>query len=230
MKNKRGTHVGVILSFLIFVTFLAFLYSITEPATRVSRDKLDLLDYLKVELLNKFSEDMSTLIVDVKESGCILFGEFDEGLRGMEVVAKDNEENLLGAYRAGVNTGVDCNAGIIKLYYSKEFTNKTDLGCTKGSDYEIQIFRTTEEIFESKIINISNGIENIPGYYEELKQELGVAFDDEFGFTFTDGNKNFIAGTEEKEISVDIYSEELPIQYLDNEANINPGFLSIRVW
>ena len=235
MKNKRGTHVGVILSFLIFVTFLAFLYSITEPATRVSRDKLDLLEYLKVELLKEFSEDLSILTINLTgEEGCIVFGEIDEGLSGWGVVAKDSEGNLLYSHRKDVETEVSgAQIGILKLYYSKEFSNGTDLGCEtylSSGDYDIRIFRTTQEIFNSTINRISNEINENYTYYEELKSKLGASSDDEFGFTFSDGNKNFIAGTEEKDVNVDIYSEEIPIQYLDNEANINPGFLSMRVW
>ncbi len=30
MKNKRGSHVGVVVSFVIFVTFLIFLYTILD--------------------------------------------------------------------------------------------------------------------------------------------------------------------------------------------------------
>ena len=232
--NKRGTHVGVILSFLIFVTFLAFLYSVTEPVTRVSRDKLDLLDYLKIELVKEFSEDMSTLTINLSEEGCVIFSEFDEGLRGLGVVAKDSEDNQLNAHRIGGDTEVnETEIGILKLYYSKEFSNGTDLDCENilgSGDYEIRIFRTTQEIFASRITRVSNEIEGNITYYNKLKEKLGASLDDEFGFTFTDKDKTFIAGTEEKDVDVDIYSEEIPIQYLDSKANINPGFLSIRVW
>jgi hypothetical protein len=236
MKNNRGTHVGVILSFLIFVTFLAFLYSITEPATRVSKDKLDLLEYLKTELLNEFKEDLSTLTIDLNESGCVIFEEFDAELRGQGVVAKDDTGNLLGAHHQidGKTEISGSEEGILKLYYSEEFSNGTDLGCTKTItspvDYEIKIFRTTQEIFNSTIIRISENINENITYYKELKEKLGAAFDDEFGFTFSDGEGDVIVSANEKNVSVDIYAEEIPIQYLDNEANINPGFLSVRVW
>ena len=234
MRNKRGTHVGVILSFLIFVTFLAFLYSITEPATRVSRDKLDLLEYLKVELLNKFSEDMSSVTVRIINTGsCGKFEDFG-GLEELGVVVKDEAEEIVESYvELNGDTEVSSYSGLMKFYYSTQFNRGSSLGCSSlidSSDYEISIFRTTEQIFESKIINTSESIESIPGYYEELKEELGVPFDDNFGFTFSNSTKDFITGTEEKDIGVDIYSEEIPIQYIDDKANINPGFLNIRVW
>jgi hypothetical protein len=99
----------------------------------------------------------------------------------------------------------------------------------ENTDYEISIFRTTEEIFESKIINISENINESSVYYEDLKTELGLAFDDNFGFSFENANGEII-GIPEPDVNLDIYSEEIPIQYIDNEANIKPGFLTIRVY
>ena len=236
--KKRGTHVGVILSFLIFVTFLAFLYSITEPVTRVSRDKLDLLEYLKVELVNKFSEDISTITITLKDTSgsCKRFENFN-GLADLGAVIKDNEGGVIPSYIEpnGVAIVSSIPTDIMKFYYSNQFDRGEDvfgecLELVEEVDYNISIFRTTDEVFARKIISISESIRDTPGYYGDLKEELGVAFDDEFGFTFFNGDKEILEGTEEKNVSVDVYAEEIPIQYLDNKANINPGFLTIRVW
>ena len=58
--NKRGSHVGVILSFAIFITFMVFLYFIIEPAIRIQGDKQNILDNLERELLEKFSANLTT--------------------------------------------------------------------------------------------------------------------------------------------------------------------------
>ena len=65
--------------------------------------------------------------------------------------------------------------------------------------------------------------------YENLKDELKIPVGSEFGFSFTNRTSG-VVGTEEKNISTSIYAEEIPIQYIDGEANINPGFISIKVW
>ncbi len=231
-KNKRGTHVGIILSFLIFVTFLAFLYSITEPATRVSRNKLDLLEYLKIELLNKFEDDMSTVTLTIIHDGtCGKFENFG-GLEGLGAVVKNETGDKIASYvEINGDTEVSKYEGIMKFYYSNQF-DKGESGCgsIKDADYDISIFRTTQEIFGSKINSISEKIKDDPNYYGELKEELGVPLDTEFGFTFKDGGGNILANANEKNVSVEVYAEEIPIQYMDSEANINPGFLNIRVW
>ena len=246
--NKKGTHVGIILSFLIFVTFLAFLYSITQPATRMSRDKLDLLDYLKVELENKFSGDLTTVIISFSEQElqtCVKFSSFDEELEGLGAIVKRVDIQEGAEIESKIQSKVEENGDTIisrgeqtseklKFYYSKWFgigaacPNPTTL--KEDTDYSIELYRITNEIFGPAIINISQEINASQEYYEELKKELGVSLDDNFGFVFFDENKNIITQAGEEDVSLDVYAEEIPIQYIDNEANINPGFLSIRVW
>ena len=51
-KNRKGSHVGVVVSFVVFVTFLVFLYLIIQPATIRERDKQYILDYLKLNLVS----------------------------------------------------------------------------------------------------------------------------------------------------------------------------------
>ena len=49
--SKKGSHVGVVVSFVIFVTFLVFLYTIVQPATVREKDRQYLLDYLTLNLI-----------------------------------------------------------------------------------------------------------------------------------------------------------------------------------
>src|SRR3989338_4723442 len=68
MIGKRGSHVGVMLSFVIFVTLLIFLYSAIQPLTKTKKEKQSLLDFLKVELIKKFSADLTTVTISVDDS------------------------------------------------------------------------------------------------------------------------------------------------------------------
>jgi len=250
MKNKQGAHVGMILSFLIFVTFIAFLYSITQPLTNVRQDKLNTLEYLKTELINNFSEDMTLVVVQFEEGElmeCSIFESenFNE-LDGLGVIAKrvellDGSENEVIVESAVINGEPvierrEQTTEKLKFYYSKEFEIDTEYQCPglnslyEKDNYNITFFRTTTPIFDSRIINISEEIIN-PDEYNKLKNELGLAVDDNFGFIFYNENRIEIVKTQEKDINIDIYSEEIPIQYMSSsDANINPGFLVIKVW
>lgn len=233
--NKRGGHVGIVLSFVIFVTFLVFLYTITEPAIKVDKGKEDLLEFLKAELINEFKEDMTSITLKIEESvseNCVIIG-FDEIKTEEKIVVKDDETDTLlessfedGKVRIKIN-----GAENIKVYSSKEFENGNSLsGCAiiDEEEYKIGAVRTTEEMFEKKIMELEKEISN--GGYEAVKERLKIPSGDEFGFVFENGTRDVIAKTKEKEITTNIFVEEIPIQYIDNQANKKPGFLKIKVW
>lgn len=51
--NKKGSHVGMMLSFVIFITFIVFLYSILQPLLTMRQNKEFALESLKIELVNE---------------------------------------------------------------------------------------------------------------------------------------------------------------------------------
>jgi len=48
-----------------------------------------------------------------------------------------------------------------------------------------------------------------------------------FNFTYNDGTN---IGTIKQIPSVSIYAEEIPVLYVDKEANLEPGAITIKVW
>lgn len=232
--NRKASHVGVILSFVIFITFIIFLYSVTAPVTRVERGKQDLLEFLKIEIIKEFSADMTTetiLILDDSIDNCIKIDTEDGS--NLVTIAKDEETGeILESYFDGDNVEVERNGATkLKIYYSERFTDGERLGCEQISEdaYEFGLVRTLEYVFNSSIVNFSQYI-SIPENYEAIKDKFNIPASDNFGFVFEDGDRNVIVQTQEKEVPTDIYVEELPIQYVDNKANIKPGFLKIKVW
>lgn len=237
MKGKKASHVGLVLSFVIFITFIIFIYSITSPLTTVDRGKQDLLEFLKVELINEFSSDMTTetiLITNTEVPNCVKID--TEGESSMITIAKDEGTGeILESYFDGGEVEIKRNGATrIKVYYSNKFINeKEEIGCTakivEGDDFNFGLIRTLEYVFNNSIVNFSQYI-STPENYEAVKEKFNIPASDNFGFVFEDGDRNVIVETQEKEVSTDIYVEEIPIQYVDNEANIKPGFLKIKVW
>ena len=243
IKSKKAGHVGMILSFVIFITFIVFLYSVVQPVTEIERGKQDLLEYLHLELLREFSEDMTTSTVSINDTvaeTCIRF-EMVEGTDHMNVVVRTDkillEHEKSGSVEGSLITidrqSAEGTEDFFKVYYSDEFeSTETESPClnpktlTIGEDYVLGLVRTEEEIFESKIQKI---VQDFEANYTEIKDKLNIAPGNEFGFSFTNVSED-TSGTPEKNVSVNIYVEEIPIQYIDSEANIKPGYLNIRVW
>ncbi len=237
MNGKKASHVGIVLSFVIFITFIIFIFSITEPLTTVERGKQDLLKFLRVELINEFSADMTAETIIIKNTTvpeCVMIN--TEDASNLVTVAKNEETGeTLDSYFDGDKIKIKRNGAVqIKVYYSKKFINGQDIsGCnnpiTEGKDFDFGLVRTLKYVFNSSIVNFSQYISTSENY-DAIKARFGIPASDNFGFVFEDGERNIIVQTQEKEVSTDIYVEEVPIQYVDNEANIKPGFIKIKVW
>lgn len=222
------------MSFVIFITFIIFLYSITEPATSVDRGKEDLLEFLKVELIRDFTGDLTTETIVIKDSvlsDCVRIDTEDGDLVS---IAKDEDTGeILPSMFDGDKIEISRNgAKNLKVYYSTEFSEiDGGLGCVDLSeeDYEFGLVRTQEYVFDSKIINFSVFVNSSEGY-ESIKEKYNIPSGSEFGFAFEDGDRNLIVETQEREVSTDIYVDEIAIQYINQEADIRPGFIRVKVW
>ena len=67
-ENCKGSHVGMILSFVIFVGFLFFVFTILQPKLNFSGNKQDFLDYLELELIKNVSANFSIANININEA------------------------------------------------------------------------------------------------------------------------------------------------------------------
>jgi len=242
MIGKRGSHVGVMLSFVIFVTLLIFLYSAIQPLTKTKKEKQSLLDFLKVELIKKFSADLTTVTISVDDSityddtiNCLTVT--NEGIFGTNYplplfsIVKGEGNIIIPSNHPNNILTIEWNypnryKKFFKIYYSDQ---RFDTSLTSNSiciTPIINLVRTNEYIFESKINEIA-----LQGY-ETFKNELKITPGSEFGFIFSDDDTttNDILMNDNTPKGIDIYSEQIPIQYIDSHADTKSGFLTIKVW
>lgn len=229
-KSKKGSHVGMILSFVIFITFLVFIYSAVQPAIKTNKDKEIILQYLEKELTKQFTSQLISLKVLVNSNMCpyILGSEVDiDNIQNMGVIVKDSsgtKQTSLIYNTNNVYVSLLNSAGkILDVYYSTEFTRT--VGSQTCSPATIKLKSEYEYIFESKVKTFSEED------YATMKTLLSVPIGNDFGFVFSDKDRVKLYGT----IDViptgrNVYSQEIPIQYVDGEANIKSGFLTIKIW
>ncbi|MEN7982290.1 MAG: hypothetical protein ABFQ65_02495 [Nanoarchaeota archaeon] len=236
-SNKKASHVGVVLSFVIFVTFLVFLFSIFGSPIKFSKTKEPLLDYLEVELNNRLISNLTILTItpDMSNSNkkCIKIVYEDlelEVLSNLNSLVKDKNSNLIGSTPNLYINWEDNNENFFKIFYSEEtlidFGSSRTIGCYSLVEGDISSFRKNYYFNENKI---NNFILDYASNYTELKQNLGLLINNEFSLSFTDAEGN-INQTEQKDIITDIYSRKIPVQYFDEFAEINSGFINLKVW
>ncbi len=263
MKNKRGSqvrsfslrarkkgasHLGFILSFVIFITFLLFVYSTLEPALKIRASKQPILDLLRFSLVDEFViEDFTTMTIDItfdldtsKECMKITGGEIHNIYSsGQELTIKDGEDNLLGYKDSGGNLVVSPLPvnNLLKIYYASElgkgspdYTGGSGCGLNNigQSEYDVgQIVEGQTKIFLS---GISNLITQYETEYEPLKTELGIPDGSDFTFSFELASGTIIEPAGVTIPNTDVYATTFPVEYLDENADSKIGFMTIKVW
>ena len=245
--NKRGSHVGMIISFVIFITFIVFLYSVFKPAINTGENKKAILDVVEKGLLENISVNLTTATVQVKnrysQYNCIELQGFllTTTLSGIDsgyihnLKVKDGSENILNANSGGsIGSDLIINNNnentFFKVYFSTNFTTiSVGSSCTTvpSTDFNVGSITTDSFPFESKINYLAGYYTN---NYDKLKAELKITPGNYFGFDFTksDGTVGASVGTPPK--TANVFTDEVPIQYVDSKANILSGFINIKVW
>ena len=191
--EKTGSHVCVVLSFVIFITFIIFLYVIIQPTIKLS-GKQNFIEHIKGEIIERVSTDLTSISVTIDKPGpktCVeLIDFFTITKISDRVIVINDAGNVLYSQISGENLFVE-NEGdfFLKIHESDEFDAIVDgtinpcQPLSEGSSgYTIGLVKTNKQIFETKIIKLISDYKND---YETLKEMLGIAPGDEFGFSFT---------------------------------------------
>lgn len=238
-KLKKGSHVGVVLSFVIFIIFIIFIYVVIQPSIKL-KDRQGFLETLEGKIVDEASTDLTSVSVggiNQATPQCIkLVGFFTKTGLGSRFIVTNKGEDVLSAKISISGDDLlvirEGSESFFKIYESSEFdvvNTKDVIPCSPknyGNGYNIGLVKTTQPIFESRIIGLI-GDYNID--YETLKSDLTISSESEFGFGFTYNNETSIA-TGEREILTSIYTSEAPIQYLSKNASMEAGSLNIKTW
>jgi hypothetical protein len=222
-KNRRGSHVEVIISFIIFVTFILFIFSIVEPSISTQKDKKNMFEGVDLKIIGEVSSNMTTITVNFGggSGGCV---DLDNLNIGKNIVVKD-------AYGEGVSSSADDNSleingesgeTFFKIYYSEEFDELDGSGCSPTS-YDLGLTKTSKYIFQKKVMEL------ISRDYETLKTEFNISEGVDFGYGIILSNGTTIE-TNQEQLPTNVYIRETPIEYVDLDGNILEGYLKTRIW
>ena len=242
IKAKRGSHVGTILSFVVFVSFIIFFYVISQPIISTQKGKDISLDNLKHFFREKLSTEVTELIIDVSETvpkPCVILrnigGEFNIG---DSVIAKNSKETILESYPSQRNSNSIVVERVsqdkrIQLSYSEDFKRQAEhnpIGpcpnILEGPGYTMRTILTNQRLSEKRIVENLFLYEND---YDILAEELKVLKGDNFGFSFVYDNGTLI-GTDESALNVEIKSEAITLLYVDQRGELKEGQLILKIW
>ncbi len=232
-KGKRGgTHVGFVLSFVIFVAFLVVIYSVLIAPNLSQNDKKSLVENLKIKILENVSGELAIVSINTEAApqNCIRLNGFLNTFEiSQNLAAKDQYGTGQTIYVLGSDLEISRNSNetFFKIYESEEFNAASSVGESPCNprNYEAGSAKKEKYIFGKKIAELMD-------YYGEnysgLRQDFGFPDDSDFDFGFTHENGTYVKV--ERQTTSSIYSAEVPIQYADGNANILSGFINVRVW
>ena len=231
--KKTGSHVGFVLSFVVFVTFLIFIYSVLVPTTKI-QDKPLILEKVADNLLKNISSEMITLTISIFpefefNSECVSISDSELISRLKKGFVVKSNEKILDYQSSTVFKIKNENKRFLKIFSSDSFEDKTRyLGSCESIDdnFEINSVKIENYSFEKKITLLFEFYED---NYAGLKTNLEIPEDVEFEFDFYDDKEN-VTATKNTTALTNIYSKKISVQYINNSASLVSGEINLRIW
>ena len=238
--NKRGSHVGMILSFVMFVTALIFIYGILQPSITPGEDKSQLVKQIE-DKLPTYS-DSALFSLKISYPGCCeaktCFSldkstQLDKRVQKMNFLSKDKEGNLIDSSSDSENVSFQKNPGnYTNVLFSLENFSHEDTpltGCYPLSltDYNSS-FSSKDYTFESKIKTFIGNLSQ-QDFYNQRKVDFNLPPGTEFSLVFIYQNGSRFGKVTEN-ITTNVFVDEFSVYYVNSTADTNPGFIEVSVW
>jgi hypothetical protein len=236
MNKKAQGHIEVVISFVIFVGFVLFMFVLFNPIKTNTNPGLVDVAYLRLD--SKLSVNIKTIsVVNRTEltDGCFTIDNqaliSDLGCNQGNIIVKNlNGEIVDSILSEGALTLETSNRGFYTIYCGDALDGSQDSlsNCPnlEVSDYKLGIVIErsywSEELIESFISNYESD-------YDKTKEKLGVSGD--FGFTILDNDENNLYKPNfEVPRSLTSYAKTLPIRLIDDQAKTQNAKVNVVIW
>jgi len=251
MKSKRGSHVDVIISFVIFIGFVVFFYAIIQPNVTTKIGKTAFLDFMGGELIkNLTGGDLMRISTGIQYAGglsdCVYLDPFatSAGITSFRLNVKNSTGAIFPASYSGNNLYINMsqdkqNNYLFSVYYSSSFsviTSGTMNGCkhltTLDSSNHYSIGQIENYSLENYIWenNIKQLISLYNSSYATVKDWFNLSASENFRFDFTYQNQTVIGTGNNIPASISVYSQIFPVVYISQNSSLEAGNLIVRAW
>lgn len=236
LRQRKGSHVGVVISFVLFITFIVFMYTLLNYRIGFGENKKASLEQIKEAVKGEISENLTTvsIAVSLANPSCVQLSDFFIKTQASDkLIVRNDPGSELVSSKSGNDLFIETQGStFFRVSESAEFPAVSTGAINpcqplqEGSGYILGLSRTENLIFESKLFRTLN---NYTQNYSGLKKNLGISNEDEFGFMFTYNNSTQVR-TPEKNLTINIYAERIPVQYIKTDGIREVGFIDIIVW
>jgi hypothetical protein len=241
--DNRGSQVAIILSFVIFFFFLIFLIfflNVFRGNTGGSGNEL-IVRQIQQRIMEQSTADLTTYSIGVSrgvDEDCVSIDNPFQGQQGALMVKDEKKNNVPNEISNGRIIMKGTDKRFYKMAFSKQlFPPGGSPGCSdvldlNEGDFRKGLLKTIPYVFES-------GLEEIIDNYPNNKDSIGVPSDKNIAFgLIMDLNEDLKDINPETGVvlyksppqGVEVFSDQIPIQYVDLNADVKSAWLQVMIW
>lgn len=235
MNKKASGHIETVISFVIFIGFLIFLFSVFPVYT--PEKSIVGLDSAERGILNLASMQVkqSTIVLNsvVSEKSCFCF----TSTTLSKVVVRDENSKPVSSSYFPADRKLCINGGerFYEIYSSDDFIETAfvpdDCRILTGEEYSVGFVREIEAVSRDKLAGLASDYNSD---YAKLKQELNLPKTDDFGFKINDIRGASILpeinASRSKPEKTEILARNVPVEIFFNNGTSIFAMINIQTW
>jgi hypothetical protein len=224
-KTASSIHVEMLISFIIFVSFIVFMFIAFKPL-RISEQKDSSLALTESKIQDYIARNLTVTSVKLNSasSGCY---SLPISLTN-PVIVKDTSGDLVTANHDPSKVYFSSAGSFYQIYSGEGLVESPSVGSCSSlgpADYTI----SSRKLYQiPSIMSLSDLFSNYSENISALKETLNLKND--FNILLKKDNNIIFEGQSYKPNSVDIMARDIPIQLYDENASITSAILNVQVW
>jgi hypothetical protein len=246
MKNKKGSHVGMILSFTLFIVFLIFVYTIVDSPLKTRKENENIFQDIQKKILEDVSAEVYTTFTYINfgllENDCFEIinpKNLSDEMTSIVIMQQNNilnDETIYPEIGSEIEPGItkitdsgETISSFAKIYYSENLFEKSEAysgtNCVKLTP---EIILKETRIVEKNILSL---IDKMANNYSLVKEEFGIGGEVDFHLEFEYENGTKISNSKfNEDLKREVFARSFYIDYLSIGAREKMGRFIIRVW
>ncbi|MBU4086862.1 MAG: hypothetical protein KKB21_04785 [Nanoarchaeota archaeon] len=233
LVKKASGHIETVLSFVIFISFVIFLFAIF-PVYQPQKSEIG-LDSAERGVINfaAIRVDYMTLVLN-QPTSCFSYPAINSASK---IIVRDSSGERVNAKSDGINWYISGSGSFYGVYYSTEFSeggydefDSTDclsLG-EQGISYESGLERHDIVVSYRRVLEL---IELYKSSYESVRNNFSIPSRENFGFAITDLRGRYLLNiSKSRPERTSVLVRNTPIQMVYENGTSVFGMLNIQSW
>ena len=238
-KGKKGAaHIEMIMTFVLFISLLIFVFAFINPAKRIEPSKA-LLEIVSYEIGKNSSINITTISIKLNytpAASCFKINLLELGIDGIavnnKITIRNSSDDSVKSSKTNSDLDIETSGDFYKIFASEDFNavpySLSVCEAIKKDNITIGQITTRKAMSYERMLRFSSGYsEN----YKTLKQSINFPAGNDFGFVLRDSSKNvLLQALEDKPESAIVISKEEPIDVVYENSTSIVAVLNIQAW